>query len=205
MRVITGLECHLPLAEIWYPPLAWCLVSSRSTDPGLGPALTAECADATAWAGGTVTDLRNVAGRPPQICRLRRAGVGRPVGRHDDGGGGAATAALAPTRPGAGRALPLNEKARAARVHPHRGTCRADAVRVGDLLVVPALAARHPSPVTMAARRAGECRSLSTMSMPVPRGTSAAEKSGRPWPATHLLTTERAASSAVTVLAQIRD
>lgn len=68
MRVITAREFHLPLAEIWYPPLAWCLVSSRSTDPGLGSALTAEWADATAWArygDDTVTDLRNVAGRLP--------------------------------------------------------------------------------------------------------------------------------------------
>ena len=33
MHVLSPRMVHIPLAEVWYPPLAWCLQSTRSTDP----------------------------------------------------------------------------------------------------------------------------------------------------------------------------
>jgi hypothetical protein len=68
MRVLGQRQFHLPLAEVWYPPLAWCLRTVRSSEPGLGPDLTADWADVTDWIrydGGFSTDLRNVVGPLP--------------------------------------------------------------------------------------------------------------------------------------------
>jgi hypothetical protein len=75
MRVLTKREFHIPLAEVWFPPLAWCLRTARASEPQLGPDLTSTWADATGWvryAPEFVTDLRNVAGplplvQPPQF------------------------------------------------------------------------------------------------------------------------------------------
>jgi hypothetical protein len=63
MRVLTKREFHMPLAEIWFPPLAWCLRSSRSTDAQLGTDFTSTWGDVTEWiryAPELTTDLRNV-------------------------------------------------------------------------------------------------------------------------------------------------
>jgi hypothetical protein len=68
MRVLGRKQFHLPLAEIWYPPLAWCLRSARASEPSLGPDLTAGWADVSAWiryGADLSTDLRNVAGPLP--------------------------------------------------------------------------------------------------------------------------------------------
>lgn len=70
MRVATRREFHMPLAEIWFPPLAWCLRSPRSTDPGLGPEITATWGDATDWiryGPDLSTDLRNIIGPLPVV------------------------------------------------------------------------------------------------------------------------------------------
>jgi hypothetical protein len=75
MRVLQRREMHMPLAEIWFPPLAWCLTSTRATDPSLGPDFTGGWADASVWirfSEELETDLRNIAGplpvtRPPQF------------------------------------------------------------------------------------------------------------------------------------------
>lgn len=75
MQVLSQRRTHMPLAEIWFPPLAWCLRSTRSTDDFLGPELTENWADVTDWVRygpDLSTDLRNVAGplplvRPPQF------------------------------------------------------------------------------------------------------------------------------------------
>ena len=68
-------ELYMPLAEIWFPPLAWCLRSVRSSEPALGPEITSTWGDVTGWiryGPDLVTDLRNVVRplpvvRPPQF------------------------------------------------------------------------------------------------------------------------------------------
>ena len=63
MRVLGQREIHVPLAEVWFPPLAWCLRSSRLSAPSLGRELTADWGDVTDWiryGPDLVTDLRNV-------------------------------------------------------------------------------------------------------------------------------------------------
>jgi hypothetical protein len=70
MRVLTRREFHMPLAEVWFPPLAWCLRSSRSTDASLGPEITSTWGDATEWVRygpELTTDLRNVIGKLPVV------------------------------------------------------------------------------------------------------------------------------------------
>lgn len=68
MRVARRRETYMPFADMWFPPLAWCLISSRSGDPSLGPDITTEWGDATAWvrfAAETIVDLRNLVGALP--------------------------------------------------------------------------------------------------------------------------------------------
>lgn len=70
MRVLGKRAIHMPLAEVWSPPLAWCLRSTRSTARSLGPELTSDWADVSAWirySTDLVTDLRNVAGPMPLV------------------------------------------------------------------------------------------------------------------------------------------
>jgi hypothetical protein len=65
MRVLTRRETYMPFADVWYPPLAWCLISSRVGDPSLGSDITAEWGDASAWvryAPETIVDLRELVG-----------------------------------------------------------------------------------------------------------------------------------------------
>jgi hypothetical protein len=68
MQVLTTRRFHMPLAEVWFAPLVWCLRSARETDPSLGPDFTSGWADATGWVrygSELVTDLRNVIGALP--------------------------------------------------------------------------------------------------------------------------------------------
>lgn len=70
MRVLGVRELHMPLAEVWFPPLAWCLRSSRSADRSLGPEITSTWGDVTDWiryVPDMVTDLRNVVGSLPVV------------------------------------------------------------------------------------------------------------------------------------------
>jgi hypothetical protein len=75
MRVLNKREIHMPMAEVWFPPFAWCLGSSRSTKPSLGPEITSTWGDVTDWirySPDLTTDLRNVVGplpvvQPPQF------------------------------------------------------------------------------------------------------------------------------------------
>lgn len=75
MQVLLQRRTYTPLADIWFPPLAWCLRSGRATDPTLGPELTANWADVSEWVRygpDFETDLRNVAqplpwALPPQF------------------------------------------------------------------------------------------------------------------------------------------
>lgn len=63
MRVLTVRQFHMPLAEIWFPPLAWVLRAARASEPSLGPDLTTSWGDATEWVRygpELTTDLRNV-------------------------------------------------------------------------------------------------------------------------------------------------
>jgi hypothetical protein len=68
MRVLNRRETYMPFADVWFPPLAWCLISARAGDPSLGPDITTEWGDATAWvrfSPGTIVDLRELVGALP--------------------------------------------------------------------------------------------------------------------------------------------
>jgi hypothetical protein len=68
MRVLTRRETYMPLADVWFPPLAWCLASAHATGPSLGPDITAGWGDATDWllyAPDHVDDLRRLVGALP--------------------------------------------------------------------------------------------------------------------------------------------
>lgn len=49
MRVLRRREFHMPLAEVWFPPLAWCIRVARPVEASLGHELTASWGDATEW------------------------------------------------------------------------------------------------------------------------------------------------------------
>lgn len=68
MRVIGQRAFYMPLADIWFPPLAWHLGSGRSVDPSLGDDLTADWVNVSDWiryGSDLMTDLRNVTRTPP--------------------------------------------------------------------------------------------------------------------------------------------
>jgi hypothetical protein len=75
MRVLNRREVHSPFADIWFPPMAWCLVSSRPGPVQLGPEISATWADVSDWirySPQTAVDLRTLVGpmrpaRPPQF------------------------------------------------------------------------------------------------------------------------------------------
>jgi hypothetical protein len=74
MRVLTTRQVHMPLAEVWYPPLAWCLRSLRAVDLSLGPDITSTWGDVSEWirySPDLTTDLRNVVGLLPIVQPLR--------------------------------------------------------------------------------------------------------------------------------------
>lgn len=81
LRVLGTREAHAPFADIWFPPLAWCLVSSRSGQASLGAETTTNWADVSDWIryrNETTLDLRVLVQRmqfalaPP--IRRRRVG-----------------------------------------------------------------------------------------------------------------------------------
>jgi hypothetical protein len=68
MRVLTRRETHMPFADVWFPPLAWSLVSTRNHPASLGPDITTNWGDASEWAryAPSVTlDLRALVGALP--------------------------------------------------------------------------------------------------------------------------------------------
>jgi len=70
MKVLKNRTWHMPLADVWFPPLARFLGSSRSSDPSLGPQLTATWSDVSEWpryGNDLVTDLRNVISPMPEM------------------------------------------------------------------------------------------------------------------------------------------
>lgn len=75
MRVLGQRAFYMPLADIWFPPLAWCLRSVKSAEASLGVELTAAWGDVSDWiryGPDLVTDLRNVTrtlpvAQPPQF------------------------------------------------------------------------------------------------------------------------------------------
>lgn len=70
MRVLGRREFHMPLAEVWFPPLAWCIRVARTSAPSLGQELTASWGDATDWiryGSDLETDLRNIVSRLPTM------------------------------------------------------------------------------------------------------------------------------------------
>ncbi len=76
MRVLGRREFHMPLAEFWFAPFAWCLRSARGADPSLGPEITDAWGDVTEWVRygpDLTTDLRNVVGALP-VAVLPRFG-----------------------------------------------------------------------------------------------------------------------------------
>jgi hypothetical protein len=66
MRVLGTRELHSPFADIWFPPLAWCLTSSRPAPSSLGPEISDRWADVSDWIRyrtETTVDLRDLVRR----------------------------------------------------------------------------------------------------------------------------------------------
>lgn len=69
-RVFGRRAFHLPLAEVWFPPMAWVLRTAGPTDPSVGEEFTAAWGDATEWIRyqpELTTDLRNLTGPLPRV------------------------------------------------------------------------------------------------------------------------------------------
>ncbi|MEJ5913126.1 hypothetical protein [Pseudokineococcus sp. 1T1Z-3] len=77
-QVLQRRRWHMPLAEVWFPPLAWCLCSTTHRSASLGPELSEEWCDVSAWprhGRELVTDLRNVSSSLPAAA-FPRLGAG---------------------------------------------------------------------------------------------------------------------------------
>jgi hypothetical protein len=70
MKVLRERIFYLPFADVWFPPLAWSVSSTRDTAVSLGPSLTRDWADVSEWVrygADLVTDLRNLTRQLPLV------------------------------------------------------------------------------------------------------------------------------------------